>query len=244
MKIVTRKPPKHSDREKPSRESSASRMKREWVRSRNRARKVRLVPERHLIVSEGKRTEPLYFGEIKRRINEIYHGERVMVEIRGAGTDTLSLFEYARRCVEGSVMGYSHVWVVYDKDDFPDDRFDAVVSCCKNASNDVVSYHPVWSNEAFELWYILHFEYLQADIPRRDYESKITDHPSRLGLGKYFKNRDDMFGCLEPYLQDAISSAERLEIENRGKKPSQSRPGTTVHHVLKHLLPYMNAFWE
>ncbi|MDD6404497.1 MAG: RloB domain-containing protein, partial [Clostridiales bacterium] len=67
----------------------------DWVSSR-RSKKVKLQPEYHLIVTEGTDTEPAYFDEIRRIINESYR-DRIQLDIEGKGDNTISLFEKAKR---------------------------------------------------------------------------------------------------------------------------------------------------
>ena len=235
---MSKKPPKHSEAKK-ARETAAARMKGSWPGPRDRVRKIALRPEHHLIVTEGTRTEPLYFEEIRRRINAEHHGEWVTVEVRGAGMSTLSLLGHAKALAEASVRGYTHVWVVYDRDSFATAYFNAVAEACEHEDAGGARFHAIWSNECFELWYLLHFEYLQADLSRDMYGPKLDVHLERLGKGAYRKNELGMFAVLEPYLDEAIANARRLEARNVGKTPEASRPGTMVHRLVEHLRPFM-----
>lgn len=56
---MSNKPPKHSELKK--KETAAKRMRGSWGKSRAAAPSIRIRPERFLIVTEGTRTEPLYF---------------------------------------------------------------------------------------------------------------------------------------------------------------------------------------
>ena len=67
----------------------------DWVRNDRYVRKVGIQPEYHLIVTEGTDTEPNYFEEIKRIINEKY-SDRIVLKVEGKGDNTLNLFEKAR----------------------------------------------------------------------------------------------------------------------------------------------------
>jgi len=235
---MSRKPPKHSETKK-ARESAAARMKGSWPGPRDRARKIALRPEHHLIVTEGTKTEPLYFEEIRRRVNSVNHGEWVTVEVRGAGMSTLSLLEHAKALAESSVRGYTHVWVVYDRDSFAAADFNAVASACETEDAGGARFHAIWSNECFELWYLLHFEYLQSDLSRDMYAPKLDSHLAGLGAGPYRKNAPGMFALLEPRLDEAMANARKLEKRNAGRTPEASRPGTMVHRLVEHLRPFM-----
>lgn len=48
-----------------------------------------------------------------------------------------------------------------------------------------------------------------------------------------------MFSILEPYIDDAIKNAVRLQKEQNGNKsPSNSKPGTKVYELIEKLKPY------
>lgn len=219
------RPPKISDRNK------------RWMHiGENRERKIQ--PEYHLIVSEGTCTEPAYFQSIKNIINEQYR-EKIQLHIHGEGDNTLNLFERARQLVPQNPNGYRHVWIVYDVDDFPADRVDQVVTLCQQYSTEETEYHPIWSNQCVEVWFLLHFCYLQADIPREEYSSKLSEWLTNLGYGGYQKNRNDMYHILRPYMDTAIRNAKKLEELHKGYAPSQAAPGTKMYELLEKLKPYL-----
>ena len=60
-----------------------------------------------------------------------------------------------------------------------------------------------------------------------------------IGQGEYSKGRADMFQILRPFMDFAITNAERLDAMNEGKTPASSAPGTKVHELIKHLRPYL-----
>lgn len=220
------KPPKKSDLDK------------SWMKPRlDRYKKIH--PEYHLIVTEGTVTEPAYFVAIKNLINATYP-DRIQVEIEGAGENTLRLFQRAKSLARSSSNGYKHVWVVYDTDDFPQEYIDQTVLMCEKESTSETTYHAIWSNQCIELWFLLHFCYLQSDINRKAYWPKLTKYLTDIGQGKYKKNREDIYSILEPYMDTAISNAEKLALVNRGKQPSEAAPGTMVHELVKKLRPYLS----
>lgn len=48
-----------------------------------------------------------------------------------------------------------------------------------------------------------------------------------------------MFSVLEPYIDDAIKNAVRLQKEQNGNKSqSNSKPGTRVYELIEKLKPY------
>ena len=219
------KPPKKSDLDK------------SWMKAR-RDKPKKIQPEYHLIVTEGTDTEPAYFGAMKDAINSAYP-DRIQLSIHGADDNTLNLFQKAKKLAALSANGYKHVWVVYDTDDFPTEHINKTAKLCREASTDETVYHAIWSNQCIELWFLLHFSFLQSDLHRSSYWPKLTEFLTSQGLGAYAKNRSDMYTILFPYLDSAIANAEKLDQINSGKLPSDAAPGTQVHVLVNKLRPYL-----
>ena len=208
-----------------------------WLHSRRDRCKL-IQPEYHLIVTEGTETEPPYFNAMGDIINNKYP-DKINVKVEGKGDNTLSLYAKAKALVAKSANGYSHVWVVYDTDDFPAAHIDETARLCEADSNDETTYHAIWSNQCVELWFLLHFGFMQSDLHRSEYWPKLSDFLKSIGEGEYRKNRNDMYRILYPYMKFAIANAEKLEQINKGKTPSKSAPGTMVHKLIEKLKPYL-----
>lgn len=176
-------------------------LKKSWMQPRRDSKK-RIQPEYHLIITEGTGTEPAYFASIKDIINRKYPG-RIRLDICGEGDNTLSLFEKAVHRARISANKYKHVWIVYDTDDFPAYHVNQTAQLCQDNTNEETTFHAIWSNQCFELWFLLHFGFLQSNLHRSAYWSKLTESLVSQGLGAYEKNREDMYAVLYPYLCDA-----------------------------------------
>ena len=179
---MSMKPPKKSD------------MGKTWMKPRREFRQI-ISPEYHLIVTEGTETEPQYFQAIKKTIDTKYR-DRIHLDVTGKGDNTLSLFNRAVKDVVHSNNIYKHVWLVYDKDDFPKENFDKTATLCETTSTEETHYHAIWSNQCIELWFLLHFMFLQADLHRDEYWPKLTECLKSKNLGTYYKNRPDMYNVL------------------------------------------------
>lgn len=181
-------------------------------------RKLDTLPPRKrlLIVCEGAKTEPNYFRSFK------VAGD--VMEVVGLGDNTLSLVEQAVTLKnEGR---YDHTWCVFDRDSFPPDRFNRAVELAEREGMRVA-----YSNQAFELWYLLHFEYCEDAAHRSQYADRLTQH---LG-SRYVKNRPDLFERLEARQPDAIRNAERLMRQYPAPNPERDNPSTTVHLLVAEL---------
>lgn len=215
------KPPKHSEMKWPNKREGKQR---------------KIVLDYNLIVTEGTKTEPNYFFALKELING-KGNNRVQLEIKGSGKNTTDLFEYAKKLADKSLNGYRNVWLVYDLDDFPHDRFNITERLCEeNSVEDEITYHAIWSNQCIELWFLLHFSYMHSDLRRNEYFPKLTECLKE--NGKYMKNRSDMFEILLPHLDTAIANAKKLNEENKGRTPAQSTPGTKMYELMEKFKPY------
>ena len=209
----------------------------DWMTKRRDAKKS-IQPEYHLIVTEGTKTEPNYFNAIKKIINQNYK-ERIQIEVSGEGDNTVNLFEIAKNYAEKNPNGYKHVWVVYDTDDFPKENIDAVFVLCKENSNNDRQYHAIWSNQCVELWYLLHFSFMQSNLHRKEYFPKLDECLQSINAGKYEKNREDMYHVLKPYMDVAIRNAKALREINKDKLPSESSPGTMIFEFVEKIKSYL-----
>lgn len=219
------KPPKKSD------------LNKSWMKKKP-DRAIKIHPEYHLIVTEGTDTEPAYFGAIKEIINKRYP-EKIHLDVSGEGDNTISLFGRAKLLAGNNSNVYKHVWIVYDTDDFPADHIDRFLQLCVENSTEETMFHAIWSNQCIELWFLLHFSFMQSDIHRTEYWPKLTEHLKQIGAGEYMKNRKDMYQILYPYMEYAIGNAKRLNALNDGKLPSKAAPGTKVYELVEVLKPYL-----
>lgn len=188
--------------------------------------RTRELRQRFLIVCEGEKTEPNYFEAFKQELPK----DVVQVDIQGVGDNTLSLVHRAKELRDQRANGdykFDQVWIVFDRDSFPPDDFDNAIHM---ADSDKMKC--AWSNEAFELWYILHFEYLNTGMSRKEYQVKL----SRLLKIPYKKNASDMYNTLAEIgnQEQAISWAKRLR-ESDQRPPSSANPCTTVFLLVEEL---------
>lgn len=140
-----------------------------------------------LIITEGERTEPLYFKGLQKLIEEQVGGrvdvvEIPMIDIRGQGCSTGKLIEKTEQIVKEARVIYQNIWVVFDKDDFDD--FDEAIRIGESKG-----YSIAWSNQSFEYWLYLHFAYSDTALHRDDWNEKLNEifQEYQLGDGVYRK---------------------------------------------------------
>ena len=197
---------------KKSRSSSrrVSRLKPRGKSARDRTAAHREEVETFLITCEGEKTEPNYFRKFR-----VPHK---VIQVEGLGDHTLSLVKKTLALKkEGD---YDQVWVVFDRDSFPKQRFNSAIELARNENIRVA-----YSNEAFELWYLLHFHYYDTGLSRKAYSGMLT---KLLGY-TYRKNSETIYDDLLDKQEDAIHNAKKLLVQYAHPNPERDNPSTTVH---------------
>ena len=172
-----------------------------------------------LIVCEGSKTEPLYFNGFKL----------VNVKIKGRGYNSDSLVELAIREKGKAIRNkepFDQIWCVFDRDSCPRDNFNnAFILAKQNKIN------TAYTNEAFELWYLLHFNFYDSAMSRTQYSDKLSE----LLQFKYEKNNSDMYNILLPLQKNAIQNATKLLGQYPHLNPERDNPSSTVHELVCYL---------
>ncbi len=187
-----------------------------------------------LIVCEGEKTEPNYFKGIGKRLPP-HTLSIIKMDVEGAGKNTRSLVNEAVRMKNNAAVKYDRVWVVFDKDSFPDKDFDNAIHQARSKNIKCA-----WSNEAFELWYVLHFQTISHAMPREDYKQFIEKELKKRGLKdfRYAKNASDMFDILERY-GDRNEAAKRANKLLSGHADENSfakmNPCTCVYQLVEEI---------
>jgi hypothetical protein len=184
-----------------------------------RPRKVntREIRQRFLIVCEGKKTEPNYFKSF--RVSKY-----VAIQAEGLAKSPCGLVDWAKKFPERE--DYDQIWCVFDRDSWTEVDFSRAI-----ANADAEGFRVAYSNEAFELWYILHFEFLNTGVSRGDYLQKLN----RLLGHDYLKNSDSIYEEIFDKQTTAIKNAEKLLKEYDPSDPAKDNPSTTVHLLVQEL---------
>lgn len=210
------------------------REKREAKAAKKRKVATREKIVRFLVVCEGERTEPNYFkGLVKDRYSEVR-----AEEIVGEGRSTCALVkktEEIRKTLEYQrQLKFDRVWVVFDKDDFND--FNEAIALAERKN-----YGAAWSNEAFELWYLLHFVFLDAAISRADYIAKLVTEIRRFEGFKsfnYLKNDEGIYSLLQKIGNEELAKERAQKLRQFFEHTldyKSHKPCTTVDRLVEEL---------
>jgi RloB-like protein len=179
-----------------------------------------------LIVCEGEKTEPNYFRSFA------VDTKVIKLDIKGEGKNTKSLVEKAIELKNDSEYDESdRFWCVFDRDingknSNDAQNFNTAMTLAKNNGIKVA-----YSNDAFELWYLLHFHFYNTGISRKAYQNMLT----KLLGHEYHKNSETIYEELKNKQQDAIKHAKRLLLEYDSHNPESDNPSTTVHLLVEEL---------
>jgi hypothetical protein len=216
-------------------------LKRYSREERKRIKNIRNKRKYYLIVCEGEATEPNYFEGLKRDLPKGVL-TAYQIDIEGTGRNTQSLVDHALR-LKAVYEKYTSrpidkLWVVFDKDNFAANDFNSAITRCENNIPDIGC---AWSNEAFELWYLLHFHYYQNAMTRQQYQRLIEQNLQGFigGSYRYQKNSTEIYDLLKKHgsIDVAIRNAKRLTKthENRQDYANQN-PCTKVHLLIDELI--------
>lgn len=127
---------------------------------------TKVVKQSFLIVCEGENTEPDYFNEFKL--------SSAKVESIGEGMNTISLVNRAIQIKKEYLKKetkFDQYWVVFDKDDWTNSDFNTAIQLAESNGFSVA-----YSNQAFEYWFILHFNLHQGQVNRNTYEETLSNY--------------------------------------------------------------------
>jgi hypothetical protein len=211
--------------------SPKERYKRQLERKLNK----RASYDRILIVSEGSKTEPLYFREIRSAFK--LQTANVQVHPSALGTSPLQVVNYAKDLFEKGdthkriqKKAFEQVYAVFDRDDhatFHDALrvAESLDGKLKNDNKQFVTFKAIASVPSFELWLLLHFEDVQAPIHRDEALRRLKAH-----FPGYEKGAHGTFAFTRERLEMAEHRASRLA--NRFNPHDEPEPFTAMADIV------------
>lgn len=198
-----------------------------------------------LIVCEDEKTEPYYFGVLKKQFPD----ETVFIRSVGTGRSSKGVVKKAieekQKLYEESNKEVDEVWAVFDKDDAEKSqgnvqRFEEAFNLAEKENVKVA-----YSNEAFELWLLLHFKDVSSEkpIPRAEINSQLETciNKGRTNTTQFVYEHGDT-EVIDIVVKSgnetkAIERADRLNAEHEKEKhtPIEANPNTKVNALVKSL---------
>ncbi len=171
--------------------------------------------DRILIVSEGSKTEPNYFKEI--RAAHRLQTANVEVQPSELGTKPIQVVQYAKSLFENGdrhkqiqPRAFEQVYAVFDCDDHRT-YFDALKLAesldgrLRNDNKQPVSFKAIASVPSFELWLLLHYEDIQAPIHRDEVMQRLRQY-----IPGYEKGAGGALAITRDRLETATRRAQAL----------------------------------
>ena len=229
---------------KPTKKSDAGKPWTQLGRKGNPYREKKAVHKTFLIVCEGENTEVGYFGGFKKegiRI-EARHG----ASLKGEG-QKVGLVKWALKLAKEPDFKGAELWCVFDYDVKPDEAhvqpadFDAAVEMGNVPRHKV---NIAWSNDCFELWFLLHYQNLNTALARDAYYPLLKEY---WGLASFSREAKTVAFCTDLHqrlrntggnVKQAIewARAQDADWETAGEAYHKRCPGTTVYKLVEQLL--------
>ncbi|AEE53545.1 RloB family protein [Haliscomenobacter hydrossis] len=192
-----------------------------------------------LIICEGMNTEPLYF--------KAFPLGNAKVDSYGLGSSKTALVEYViQNVVSDRNNTDKEIWVVFDFDIKPDqveqqkEDYNRAIELAANKGIKVA-----YSNDSFELWFLLHYQYLELKWTRHQYYQKLEEwwecnyekegKKSEFCRKIYQKLKDDP----RADQTEALNRASRLFEQQAEVSFAERNPCTTVYDLVKALNEYL-----
>lgn len=192
--------------------------------------------DRILIVSEGSKTEPNYFREIRAAYR--LHTANVEVRRSELGTAPVQVVQYAQELFENGDRhkniqrrAFEKVYAVFDRDDH-DSYHDALKLAAsldgklRNDARQSVVFQAITSVPSFELWLLLHYEDIQAPLHRNEVMQRLKRH-----IPGYDKGAGNAFAITGEHLTVATQRAEALA--ERFSAHTEPEPFTAIVELVK-----------
>ena len=206
--------------------------------SYSRIEDIREPKSKILIFCQGEKTELNYFEQFR-------YESMPKLDVEAINRDPMGLVKKGISKSEEK-EGYDQIWFVFDRDEFTTQNFNESFRIIdkenkKRIEENKPSIQIAYSNECFELWFLLHFSYCESAISRQQYMEKLNKlFQQKLNYSKgYEKNNKDNYSMLEQYQEAAIKNAENLMKKwtgnNRPLNPGKDNPSTKVHELVKEL---------
>jgi len=197
-------------------------------RTPRNTKKQRIEKKKVLISLEDTKSSKYYFEKLVQDKN--LNGDVIFA--KHIGTDPGSVVEAIVSHLADKTNKYEKKWVVIDKDDYTKNQINGAIQRAKDLDICVAI-----SNEAYELWILLHFIPLSAHTSRSDLNKKLDEIFKSQFKIQYSKASQDIYQLIFGLQDKAITNAKRLMDsyirDNEKITPFSDNPLTTVYQLVE-----------
>lgn len=199
--------------------------------------------DRVLIVSEGSKTEPLYFKEIKNAHR--LQTANVEVHPSALGTEPIQVVRYAKQLFAAGdphkrvrPRAFEKVFAIFDRDDHQS-YFDALKLAgsldgkLRNDLKQPVEFKAIASVPCFELWLLLHYEDIRHPLHRDEVLTRLKLH-----IPGYAKGAGGSFAMTKVNLDIASQRARKLAALSTAFDDTE--PSTDIVELVALLIAFGN----
>jgi hypothetical protein len=203
-------------------------IKKEFIR-RTGLRDAKLI----VIASEGQRTEPKYFTDLKNKFLRSSLHVEILDRFVSASSPSHVLAHLNKFKTKYKLGRDDELWMVIDVDRWREEKLSDVAGKCRDKGFLIAV-----SNPCFELWLLLHldeFDHYNEEQKNRLFQNsqRFIEREIRQILGSFNKSNLDTSKFL-PYVENAVIRARILDINPNSRWPNSL--GTRVYLLVEKIL--------
>ena len=192
------------------------------------------VEKAFLIICEGVNTEPEYFKSFPVKTAD--------VNSYGLGRSRTALVEYVIEIVKDENDKDTENWVVFDMDIKKDNEVH-LKEDYENAIRlaEANNLKVVFANDAFELWFLLHYQYFDNEWTRHQYYDRLSElwNCNYEKAGKNLKFCKGIYKKLQEdnraNQEEAIKRSAKLLEDQKDVRLADQNPATSIHLLVEEL---------
>jgi len=196
-------------------------------------KKKKTIQKSVLIAFEDTKSAKYYFNDLLKA--KKIKGQVVLVN-KDKGQDPKRVIEKLseyKSDPKNAQEVFSKEWIVIDKDNWSKDKYLGTIERARTQNINVAL-----SNDAYELWILLHFKPLTKSTHREELNSQLKNiFLEKFGI-TYDKASSDTYRLIESYQATAIKNAKNLvnkHLRDYGKIDPMANPITMVYELVEYL---------
>ena len=198
-------------------------------RKARNTKKTRQELKSVLIALEDTKSSKYYFEELLKDKN--LTGQVIFA--KHCGTDPGNIINaIVKHKKENPRTMYEKEWAVFDRDDWGKNQINGAIQRARTLNICIGI-----SNEAYELWVLLHFEKITKHTSRKELKHKLNIHFNKFYGQDYSKSSQDVYKLIIGFQPKAIKNSEYLVqnyINDMGKiDPENNNPLTLVYQLVQ-----------